>query len=131
LFIIAACAANVHAERPNGPANPEDLRPAGIIGCVGIQSGPPLKVIMFDKELLASLVCPENHQPLGLADVALLRKLNAAVVAGKIKNRAGQTVREPIQAGLVRADQAVVYPVIDDIPILLVDEAIPVAQLAD
>ena len=33
---VAACAANVHAEWPKGPANSQDLRPAGIMGCGGI-----------------------------------------------------------------------------------------------
>jgi len=86
---------------------------------------------MLDRELLASLVCPESHQPLDVADDALLRKLNAAVAAGKIRNRAGRAVQESIHAGLVRADRAYIYTVIDDIPVLLVDEAIPLAELAE
>jgi two-component system chemotaxis response regulator CheB len=32
---IEACPANVHAERPKGPAHPQDLRPTESIGCVG------------------------------------------------------------------------------------------------
>jgi uncharacterized protein YbaR (Trm112 family) len=86
---------------------------------------------MLDRELLACLVCPESHQPLDMADAALMRKLTAAAVTGKIKNRSGRVVQESIQAGLVRADRAYVYPVIDGIPVLLVDEAIPLTQLTD
>jgi G3E family GTPase len=36
---MEACAANVHGEWPKGPANPQDLRPTGIIGCIGINKG--------------------------------------------------------------------------------------------
>jgi len=86
---------------------------------------------MLDRELLASLVCPESRQPLEVADEALMQRLIAAAAAGKLRNRAGRVVQEPIQGGLVRQDRAYVYPVIDDIPVLLVDEAIPLAQLSD
>ncbi len=84
---------------------------------------------MIDAELLKILVCPENKTPVALAEDALVAQLNAAIEAGKLNNRAGEPVKERIDGGLVREDQAYLYPIRDDIPIMLIDEAIPLAQL--
>ncbi len=80
-------------------------------------------------ELLEILVCPETYQPLALAPPELVAKLNQAVERGELINRAGQKIEKPIEAGLVRQDQAVLYLVADGIPIMLVDEAIPLDQV--
>jgi uncharacterized protein YbaR (Trm112 family) len=84
---------------------------------------------MVDAELLKMLVCPENKTPVEEADEALVAKLNAAIEAGTLKNRGGEVVGERIDGGLVREDQAYLYPIRDDIPIMLIDEAIPLDQL--
>jgi uncharacterized protein YbaR (Trm112 family) len=80
---------------------------------------------VVDQTLLDILVCPETKQPLSVADAALLDRLNAAIRHGGIKNRGGQPVSAPIDEGLVRKDGSVLYPVRDDIPIMLIDESIP------
>jgi len=80
---------------------------------------------MIDKDLLKILVCPENRTPLCLADKSLVDRLNRAAAAGRLKNRVGQPVLSPLEAGLVREDGALFYPIIDGIPVLLIDEAIP------
>ena len=85
---------------------------------------------MIDRSLLEILVCPENRLPVGMADAELLAKLNRAIAEGGVKNRAGQPVIEPLAAGLVRQDGVVIYPIIDEIPVMLVDEAIELAQLS-
>ena len=85
---------------------------------------------MVDAELLEILVCPENKTPVTLADDALVGKANAAVEAGTLKNRAGDVVDKPIDGGLVREDRAYLYMIREDIPIMLIDEAIPLDQLA-
>jgi len=84
---------------------------------------------MVDAELLSILVCPENKTPVVLADDALVARVNAAVEAGNLKNRAGDKVEERIDGGLVREDRAYMYPIRDDIPIMLIDEAIPLSQI--
>ncbi len=84
---------------------------------------------MVDQELLDILVCPENKTPVKLVDAAVLDRVNAAIAGGAIKNRAGEAVAESIDGGLLRADGQYLYPVRDDIPIMLIDEAIPMAQV--
>ena len=80
---------------------------------------------MIDPDLLSILCCPETHQDVRLAEPASIDKLNAQIATGALKNRAGQPVQEKIDAGLIRADGKFLYPVRKDIPVMLVDEAIP------
>jgi uncharacterized protein len=84
---------------------------------------------MITPELLAMLRCPEDHSRLSLADGELMARLNAAAAKGRLKNRAGQTVEKSMDGALVRADGHVAYPIIDQIPILLVDEGIRLAEV--
>ena len=80
---------------------------------------------MIDSELLELLACPETKEPVALAGAELIQRVNEAIRAGRVTNRAGELVREPIEGGLVRRDQRFLYPIRDEIPVMLVDEAIP------
>ena len=80
---------------------------------------------MVDPDLLRLLCCPETHQDLALADSGLLEKLNGRVAAGTLKHRAGRSIERKLEAGLVRADGKLLYPIQQDIPVMLIDEAIP------
>ena len=79
--------------------------------------------------LLEMLVCPEKRMPLSVADAGLIDRLNAAQREGRLVNRGGNQVQSPLRAGLVREDGLLLYPIVDGIPIMLLDEAIPLAQL--
>lgn len=81
----------------------------------------------ISKELLEILACPETKQPLTLADTALIETLNARIRQRQLTNRGGETVTEPIDAGLVREDRQYLYPIRDDIPVMLIDEGIALA----
>jgi uncharacterized protein YbaR (Trm112 family) len=79
----------------------------------------------ISKELLDILVCPETKQPLRLAEPSLLDGLNERIRQGQVVNRHGDPVTEPIDGGLVREDGRYLYPIRDEIPIMLIDEALP------
>ncbi len=80
---------------------------------------------MIDSTLLEILCCPETHQSVVLAETALIDALNRQITAGTIRNRGGQPVPETMDGGLIRADQRFLYPVRSGIPMMLIDEAIP------
>ncbi len=84
---------------------------------------------MLNPELLEILVCPETKQTLKLADAGTLERVNQAVAAGGLKNQGGNRVKDRIEEGLVREDGNVLYPVKDDIPVMLLDEAIRLETL--
>lgn len=85
---------------------------------------------MIDKELLDILVCPETKQPVRYADAELLELLNAAIDAGDVATRGGDPVSARVGEGLVREDRRLLYPIRDEIPIMLIDEAIPLEGIA-
>ncbi len=84
---------------------------------------------MLDAALVAMLACPETRQPLRLAEPELVAAVNWAIAAGNATNRAGVTIREPVDGLLVRDDGVVAYPVREEIPVLLIDEGIPMSGL--
>ena len=84
---------------------------------------------MVSAELLEILVCPENKTPVREISDEVRDKINAAITAGTLKNRAGELVTERIEGGLIREDEKYIYPIRDDIPVMLIDEAIPTEQL--
>ena len=80
---------------------------------------------MVDPELLRLLCCPETHQDLREATPAVIARLNEQVAGGNLQNRSGQAVTEHLDGGLIRSDGRFLYPIRQDIPVMLVEEAIP------
>jgi uncharacterized protein YbaR (Trm112 family) len=83
---------------------------------------------MIDPELLKILCCPETHQPLALAGQPVVESLNQQIVAGYLRNRANQPVSEKIDGGLVRTDGQFLYAIRQNIPIMLIEEALPLPR---
>ncbi len=79
----------------------------------------------INKDVLAILCCPETKQPVHVADDAVVKKLNEAVARGGLKNKGKKPVTEPIDGGLVRADNKILYPIRENIPVMLIEEGIP------
>ena len=78
----------------------------------------------LDSTLLSILACPEDKTPVTLAADDVVAGINDAIGAGTLSNRGGDKVTEAIEAGLVREDGKYLYPVRDDIPVMLIEEAI-------
>jgi Uncharacterized conserved protein len=88
------------------------------------------KKVNLDKDLLAILCCPETKQGVVLADDVLIQKVNVAIERGSLKNNAQKPVTEKLDGGLIRSDNKILYPVREDIPVMLIDEGIPLEQIA-
>jgi len=85
--------------------------------------------VSIDKELLAILCCPDTKQAVSLAEESLIQKVNAAVARGGVKNLGKHPVAEELDGGLIRADQKILYPIRDNIPVMLIEEGIPLEQI--
>lgn len=86
---------------------------------------PTIKEAMINPELLSLLRCPQTRQALSMASAEQLARVEARRTAGDLRDHAGRVVGAPISAGLVRADGAWLYPIRNGIPVLLLDEALP------
>ena len=85
--------------------------------------------VQVDKDLLAILCCPETKLDVSLADDALISKVNDAVSRGVLKNKAQKPVNELLDGGLIRADKKILSPIREDIPVMLIEEGIPLDQV--
>jgi len=83
----------------------------------------------LDKDLLAILCCPETKQSLSMADSALVKKLNDVIACGTLTNIGKKPVAEALDGGLVRADGKILYPIRENIPVMLIEEGIPLEQV--
>ena len=82
---------------------------------------------MIDKELLGILVCPETGEPLEEAGREIIDRLNELVEIGTLVDRSGERVSEKIEEGLICRGGKYLYPVRENIPILLIESSIPAA----
>ncbi len=79
---------------------------------------------MLDSRLLDILRCPETHQILSLLSENALADLNREISLGRVKNTAGRQVSAPLSAALIRQDGGRIYPIVEGIPVMLLDESI-------
>ncbi len=85
----------------------------------------------IEGKLLEILCCPVSKTPLVRLPADKLKKLNAAIAAGEVQYVDGTTVPEILGEGLMTEDGRVVYPVEDDIPMLLEEKGIGTTQLQE
>ena len=79
-------------------------------------------------KLLEILCCPVSKTPLTVLGRQKLDTLNATIASGDALYVDGEKVMEPLQEGLITEDGKVIYPVQDDIPILLEEKGIGTTQ---
>lgn len=82
-------------------------------------------LMAIDQELLEILVCPKSKGKLELVELPQdLREVLAE------KYREHFRDEEPVvEQGLYSADSSLVYPIVSDIPIMLVEEALPASSI--
>lgn len=85
----------------------------------------------MDRKLLDILVCPASRQPLALLDKAGLDALNRGIAGGAVRRVDDSPQSEPLAEGLLTQDRKTVYRIDDGIPVLLAEEGIATAQIAD
>ena len=85
---------------------------------------------MIDEALLEILACPETKEEVRLVSSSVVEAVNRKIKDGLIINRGGVKVAEIIDGGLVRADGKFLYPIREEIPIMLIDEAIPMSDVS-
>jgi uncharacterized protein YbaR (Trm112 family) len=84
--------------------------------------------VSFDDKLLDILCCPATHLPLRLMKESELARLNARIEAGTLRSRDAGPITEPMTQALVTDDGRLAYPIRDDIPLLLEEQGIVVAD---
>ena len=112
----------VHAESADDLVRP---------GCL---EGSPLDVLALDQEVGHVILVDIADVGHGFATDALardslIREINTVIRDGRLRNRAGRNLEQPLDGGLTNATGDLMYPIIDGIPVLVRDEAIPLAQL--
>ena len=83
----------------------------------------------IDSKLLEILCDPVSKIPLIRLDRSRLDKLNQAIAAGSVDQVDGTPVQQPLREALITEDGKVIYPVVDDIPVLLSERGIGTTQL--
>ena len=81
-----------------------------------------------DPELVEILVCPDTKLNVDLVPDETVEKINLAIKEKIILNIDGQFVKDPLQDGLLREDDKIIYPVRYCIPVMLVGEGIQMDQ---
>ncbi len=85
-------------------------------------AGNPMPV---DPELLEILVCPKSRGRLELVELPV-------ELRGRLVDRYREHFRDEapvVEQGLYCADSSLVYPIVSDIPVLLVEEALPASEI--
>jgi len=84
-----------------------------------------------DGKLLEILCCPVSKVALNRLEHSRLEKLNRAITAGEVQTVHGEKVSTVLKEALITEDGRVIYPVADDIPLLLEEKGIGTTQLRD
>lgn len=85
---------------------------------------------MISNKPLDIICCPETKQNLNFADDTVINKLNKLIESGQLLDRSEKSVEEKIDGGLIREDKKYLYPIRNEIPILLIEEAIPLENIS-
>lgn len=89
------------------------------------------KPMPIDRRLLEILACPVSKVALKPITSDRLSVLNDLIGRGELLDVDGRTVAEPLKEALITGDDKVIYPIEDDIPVLLPDRGIGTQQIKE
>lgn len=81
---------------------------------------------MLSSDDLARLRCPVTGSALHYATQEQVERINTGIAAGTVLSRISDPISEPIEAGLVNADDSLLYRIEGGIITLLASEAIEI-----
>jgi uncharacterized protein YbaR (Trm112 family) len=80
--------------------------------------------LRIDETMLPLIRCPASYQKLRLATADELARVNDSIAQQRLTTVGGDQVQEPLEAALIREDGTLLYPVVDGIARLIVDDGI-------
>lgn len=83
---------------------------------------------VIERRLVEILRCPQDRSRLHVAPPEVVDSINRAIDGGTAVNRAGERLERRIDGGLIREAGDLLYPVIDEIPVMLPDESLDLAR---
>ena len=84
---------------------------------------------MLTEDILQLLQCPLTGKKLSLATEGMVSRVNEAIATEHARDRTEQKVYKRIDGGLVTEDSAWLYPIREQIPTLVVEEAIDLSSI--
>lgn len=81
----------------------------------------------MNASLLEILRCPQDRSRLQMAPPELVARINRAIEAQAAVNLAGERLPKRLDGGLIREAGDRLYPIVDQIPVMLPDEALDLA----
>ena len=78
----------------------------------------------MDPNLLNIICCPVTREKLSIATSKQLEFINAEIANSTLKKLDGSIAEKPQSKALINATKTLLYPIEEDIPILLENEAI-------
>ncbi|QDS99628.1 Trm112 family protein [Adhaeretor mobilis] len=79
---------------------------------------------MISDQLLEILRCPQDRSALHHADADQIQRINERIKSQELTNVGGERVKKQLDGGLIRESGDLLYPVIEQIAVMLPDEAI-------
>jgi uncharacterized protein YbaR (Trm112 family) len=86
---------------------------------------------MIESRLIDILRCPQDRTRVHAAATDVISRINRAISVGAARNLAGERLEKPLDGGLIREAGDILYPVVDQIPVMLPDEAIELGPYRD
>ncbi len=85
--------------------------------------------MIITSDILQMLRCPADGGALVLADRELVEQVNVAIRNGTARDQLDARIDAPIDAGVVNSARDRLYPIRENIPTLIADNAIRIGEM--